>query len=343
MRSKKFSSSYKVAGKINFTVTGGAGLIGSWVVDSLINEYADKIGEITILDNFSRGTMDNLLGALQNKNVKLVKGDIRDPETVDRVIAGADYVIHEAAIRITQCAEEPRLCNDVLVNGTFNVFDSCVRHKVNKLVFNSSASVYGNPTYVPMDEKHPYNNDTAYGAAKIANESMARAFRAMYGLKYVCLRPFNVYGPRMDIHGVYTEVLIRWLDRIDKGMPPIIHGNGEQSLDFIYVGDVARATMCALRSHINEGVYNVGSGRETDLNQLAKLLLKLMKSNLSLVYEPQRRVASVKRRKADIQWAKKDLGFVASTSLEEGLKRLIEWRRKKERPKYVSTAHLTKI
>lgn len=319
--------------KLNFTITGGAGLIGSWVVDSLIREYGDSLGGITILDNFSRGTMDNIQEALKNNKVKLVEGDVRNAETVDQVIKGADYVIHEAALRITQCAEEPRLCNDVLVNGTFNVFESCVRHKIKKLVFNSTASVYGNPSYVPMDEEHPFNNDTAYGAAKIANEAMVRAFRAMYGLNYVCLRPFNVYGPRMDIFGVYTEVLIRWLDRIDSNQPPIIHGTGEQSLDFIYVGDVAKATICALKSDVNEGMYNVGTGKETSLNQLATLLLKLMGSSLPLTHEPPRKVAPVSRRQASITKAAKDLKFTADFSLEEGLKNLIEWRRKRRQAK----------
>lgn len=320
--------------KINFTVTGGAGLIGSWVVDYILKEYKNQVDKITVLDNFTRGAMDNLRSALKSKKVKLVRGDIRDPKTVDKVIKGADFVVHEAAIRITQCAENPRLCNEVLVDGTFNVFESCVKNKVKKLVFNSSASVYGNPSYVPMDEDHPYNNDTAYGAAKIANEHMARAMRAMYGLNYVCLRPFNVYGERMDIYGVYTEVLIRWLDRIDAGLPPIIFGDGKQSLDFIYVEDVARATVCALKSGVSEGYYNVGSGNETSLNKLAKTVLKIMNSNLSIEYQPQRAVAHVNRRKADIRRAKKNLGFVSGITLEDGLQRLVSWRREtKERTK----------
>lgn len=307
------------------TVTGGGGLIGSWVVDSLLKEYDDQIDKIIILDNFSRGRMDNIQDALKNKKVELIQGDIRDPEWVDRSINGSDYVIHEAAIRITQCAESPRLCHEVLVGGTFNVFESCVRHNIKKVIFNSSASVYGNPSYLPMDEDHPFNNDTIYGAAKIANEQTARAFRAMYGLNFVCLRPFNVYGPRMDIHGLYTEVLIRWMDRITNNLPPIIYGNGKQSLDFVYVDDVARATICALKSSVNEGVYNVGSGTETSLQQVVEMLLKLTNASLSPVYEPCRKIASVERRRASVRRAKNDLGFVAAIPLEVGLKRLIEW------------------
>lgn len=320
--------------KLNFTVTGGAGLIGSWVIDYLIREYAGRIGKITVLDNLTRGTIDNLQEALRTKKVELVKGDVRDPKTVARVIKYADYVVHGAAIRINQCVEDPRLCNEVLVDGTFNVFEACVKYKVKKLVFNSSVSVYGQATHFPTQEDEPYNNDTAYGAAKIANEQMAKAFRAMYGLNYITLRPFNVYGPRMDIYGFYTEVLIRWLDRIDQNLPPIIYGDGKQSLDFIYVEDVAVATVCALKSLVNEGVYNVGTGRETDLNTLLGMLLKLTNSSLSPVYQPQRVVAHVSRRKADTRRAKKELGFTAKVPLEQGLKKLILWRKMRIRKEH---------
>lgn len=313
--------------KLKFVVTGGAGLIGSWVVDKILAEYPGKIDSILVLDNFVRGTMDNLSDATKTNLVKIVNGDIRDINTVNAAIEGADYVIHEAAIRITQCAEDPRLCNEVLVDGTFNIFESCVKNQVKKLIFNSSASVYGNPSYLPMDEKHPFNNLTAYGAAKIANEQMARAFRQMYGLNYICIRPFNVYGPRMDIYGVYTEVLIRWMDRIDQGLPPIIHGDGKQSMDFVFVGDVAQETIKALKSDLNEGVYNSGTGIETNLISLLNLLLKSMGSALKPEFAPQRQATHVSRRQADVTNSKHDLGFTAETSLEEGLKQLISWRR----------------
>lgn len=310
---------------LKFVVTGGAGLIGSWVVDNLLKEFGDT-KEIVVLDNFIRGTKANLEEALKSKKIKIVNGDVRDQKVVNKVIKGADYVIHEAAIRITQCAEDPRLCNEVLVDGTFNVLEACVKNNVKKLIFNSTASVYGDPSYLPMDENHPYNNFTAYGAAKIANEHMARAFRKMYGLNYVCLRPFNVYGPRMDIYGVYTEVLIRWLDRIDEGLPPMIFGDGKQTMDFVYAEDVARATICALKSDINEGCYNVGTGKETNLNQLLETLLKVTQSKLKPEYVPQRVITHVSRRQADIKKAKKELGFEAKTSIKEGLQELIEWR-----------------
>lgn len=312
--------------KLKFVVTGGAGFIGSCVVDYLLKEFDKEIDQIIIFDDFSRGTKDNLKEALISKLVKIVKGDIRDPKQVNKVIKGADYVIHEAVIRVTQCAEDPRLCNEILIDGTFNVLEACVKYQVKKLVFNSSASVYGQPIYLPMDEEHPFNNDTAYGAAKIANEQMAKAFRKMSDLNYIALRPFNAYGPRMDIYGVYTEVLIRWLDKIDQGLPPVIFGDGKNTLDFIFVEDIARATMLALKSKINEGVYNVASGKETSLNELAESLLKLTNSKLRPIHEAPREVYYVTRRRADIKLAKQELGFVAKTSLRKGLKKLIEWR-----------------
>ncbi len=230
-------------------------------------------------------------------------------------------------MRITQCAQDPKLGHDVLVNGTFNVLEACAKHKVRKLVFNSSASVYGQPSYLPMDESHPFNNDTLYGAAKIANEQEAHVFRKMFGLPYIALRPFNVYGARMDIFGAYTEVLIRWLDRVDDGLPPIIMGDGKQTLDFVYVEDVAKATIAALKSPIEEGVYNVASGTEVSLNEVAKMLLKLTKSKVGIEYAPARAVYHVTRRKADIKKIKKDLKFKPTISLKEGLERLIKWRR----------------
>lgn len=318
---------------LKIVVTGGAGLIGSWVIDSFLQDKDLRVKEIVVLDNFFRGTRENLEYAIKSKKVKIVKGDIRDKNLVNKVTKNADYVVHKAAIRITQCAESPRECNEILVDGTFNVLEACIKNKVKKLIFNSSASVYGDPSYLPMDESHPYNNLTAYGAGKIANEHMAKAFRKMYGLNFVCLRPFNVYGPRMDIYGAYTEVLIRWLDRIDEGLPPVIHGDGKQSMDFVYVEDVAKASLLALKSKINEGFYNVGTGKETDLRSLLNLLLKINKSKLKPVFEEQRVATHVSRRRADIRKAKKDLGFVAKTPLSVGLKKLIEWRRRERNKK----------
>lgn len=314
-------------GKI--VITGGAGFIGSSVVDYLLEHFAEKIDKIVVLDNFVRGKKENLIRALKNEKVELVVGDIRDKELVDKLIKGANYVIHEAAIKNILCDEDPRLSLEVLVNGTFNVMEACVKHKVRKLVFNSSASVYGQPLKIPMQETDNYNNEAFYGAGKIANEQMAKAFNKMYGLNYVCLRPFNIYGPRMDISGIYTEVFIRWLDSIDNGKAPVIFGDGTNTLDFVYIEDVVKATIAALLSDIKQGFYNVGSGDEVSLNKLVEVLLKCNKSDLKVEHIQQTRKSNyVTRRKADIVNAKKDLGFIATTSLETGVKKLIEWRKK---------------
>lgn len=323
----KFYEDKKKIKKI--VVTGGAGFIGSTVVDLLLNEIGNKIGKIVVIDNLVRGRKENLKQALKDKRVEFIKGDIGDKELVNRTIDGADYVIHEAAIKNLLCDEAPRLSLEVLVDGTFNVMEACVKYKVKKLLFNSSASVYGQPLKIPMEENNSYNNDSFYGAGKIANEQMAKAFRKMYGLNYICLRPFNVYGPRMDISGIYTEVFIRWLDSIDKKEAPVIFGDGRNTLDFVYVNDVARATILALFSPINEGFYNVASGNEVSLNQLVNLLLRLTKSNLKPEHKIEVRKSNyVTRRRGGVSKAKRDLGFVVKTSLEEGVKKLIEWRKK---------------
>jgi UDP-glucose 4-epimerase len=227
-------------------VTGGAGFIGSTIVDQLQLAGA---AEVVVLDNFVRGSMTNLASARDRGAVKVIKGDICDAALVDDLTAGIDFVFHKAALRITRCAEAPREAVDVLINGTLNVLESAVRHKVKKVVAASSASVYGEPSYLPMDENHPFNNRTLYGAGKIAGEQMLRAYYTMYGLPYVAFRYFNVYGPRMDITGVYTEVLIRWLDAIEANQPPLIFGDGTQSMDFVFVGDVARANVLAERRY----------------------------------------------------------------------------------------------
>lgn len=307
-------------------ITGGAGLVGSHLADALVGRKAKKV---IILDDFSRGTKQNLAEAMVSGRVKIVKGDIRDPKLVARVIRGADYVFHEAAIRITRCAEDPRLCQEVLVDGTFNVLEACAKHKVKKLILASSASVYGDPSYLPIDEKHPFNNTTAYGAAKIATEEMTKAFHAMYGLPYIALRYFNIYGPRMDIYGVYTEVLIKWLDKIDAHEAPIIHGDGKQALDFVYISDIIRANLLALESDRQEGIYNVGTGISTSLKQLLDTLLELTGSDLTPVYQKTVKRPYVQKRRADVRKATKELGFSAKIHIREGLQQLISWRKKR--------------
>jgi UDP-glucose 4-epimerase len=304
-------------------ITGGAGLVGSHIADQLVRAGA---AEVVVLDNFVRGRRANLAWALANGPVTIVEGDIRDRELLGEVLRGVDVVFHQAAIRITQCAEEPRLALEVLADGTFNVLEAAVAAGVGKVVAASSASVYGLAETFPTRERHHlYNNRTMYGAAKAFNEGLLRAFHDMYGLDYVALRYFNVYGPRMDIHGVYTEVLIRWMERIAAGQPPLILGDGSQTMDFVYIEDIARANLAAAASDASDEVFNVASGVETSLNDLAKALLRVMGSDLQPAYGPERSVNPVARRLADTGAARERLGFEATVGLEEGLGRLVTW------------------
>ncbi|MFJ9151202.1 NAD-dependent epimerase/dehydratase family protein [Streptomyces sp. NPDC102270] len=305
-------------------VTGGAGTIGSNLVDLLAEGGAR---EIVVLDNFVRGRRANLGKALPSGVVEVVEGDVRDVDTVKKVTEGADLVFHLAAIRITQCAEEPRLANEVLVDGTFNVLEAAAAAGVGKVIASSSASVYGMAEVFPTTERHhAYNNDTFYGAAKAFNEGMLRSFHAMYGLDYVALRYFNVYGPRMDIHGLYTEVLIRWMERIESGEPPLILGDGTQTMDFVDVRDIARANILAAESDVTDEVFNIASGSETSLRELADGLLEAMGAEgLEPVHGPARSVNSVVRRLADTTRAAERLGFTAEIDLRTGLKDLVQW------------------
>jgi len=305
-------------------VTGGAGFIGSAIVDQLLT--GGLADEIVAVDNMIRGRAANLAGAMRSNRVRLVEGDIRDRELMDGLVAGSDLVFHLAALRITHCAAEPRHALEVMVDATFDLLEACVRHKVGKVVASSSASIYGMADQFPTPETaHPYDNRTLYGAAKSFNEGLLRSFHDMYGLDYVALRYFNAYGPRMDIHGAYTEVLIRWMDRIAAGQPPLIFGDGRQTMDFVYVDDIARANVLAATSDASDEVFNVAVGRETSLNDLADALLQVMGSKLKPEYGPERKVNPVPRRLADTRAARERLGFTAEVSLEEGLRRLVKW------------------
>jgi UDP-glucose 4-epimerase len=282
--------------------------------------------QVVVLDNLVRGRRANLEDAFSSGRATLVEGDVRDRDLVHDLTRGQDLVFHQAAIRITQCAEEPRLALEVLVDGTFNVLEAAAAEQVDKVVAASSASVYGMAEDFPTGERHHHhNNDTFYGAAKSFNEGMLRSFRAMTGLDYVALRYFNVYGPRMDVHGLYTEVLVRWMERIADGQPPLIFGDGRQTMDFVHTRDIARANVLAAAGDIAEGVYNVASGTETTLLGLAETLLRVMGSDLSVEHGPDRPVNGVVRRLADTTAARVDLGFVADVGLEEGLRELVAW------------------
>lgn len=311
-------------------ITGGAGLIGSHIADLVALESP---AEIVVLDNFVRGRRENLELAARRAPLRIVEGDIRDVKLLANLFAGVDVVFHQAAIRITQCAEDPRLAHDVLATGTFNVLEASVKAKVKKLVAASSASVLGLAEQFPTPETHhPYNNRTIYGAAKTYNEGLLRSFNEMYGLDYIALRYFNVYGPRMDVHGAYTEVLIRWMERIAAGLPPVILGDGSQTMDFVHVRDIARANVLAAKSEFSDRVFNVASGVETSLIELARRLLYVMSSSQAPQHEPPRRVNAVPRRLADTRNAERLLGFRAEISLEEGLADLVRWWRGARQP-----------
>jgi UDP-glucose 4-epimerase len=315
-------------------ITGGAGLVGSHIADLLVAEGAS---EIVVLDNFVRGRRENLAQAASGGRVTIVEGDIRDAKLLSEVMLGIDVLFHQAAIRITQCAEDPRLALDVLATGTFNVLEAAVNAKVKKVVAASSASVYGMADQFPTAETHhPYNNRTLYGAAKVFNEGLLRSFNEMYGLPYIGLRYFNVYGPRMDIYGAYTEVLIRWMERIEAGQPPLIFGDGEQTMDFVYIEDIARANIAAAKSPVTDEVFNVASGTETSLNELALALARVMGSGLTPRYGPERKVNPVPRRLASTEKARQLLGFETTIGLNEGLRRLVEWRQSQQTAQPVS-------
>lgn len=304
-------------------ITGGAGAVGSNIVDQLVRAGAE---EVIVLDNLVRGRRENLSWALANGPARMVEGDICDRELVAELMRGVDVVFHQAALRITQCAEEPRLALEVMVDGTYNVIEAALHEGVRRIVAASSASVYGLAEQFPTGESHhPYANDTLYGAAKTFNEGLLRSFHAMRELDYVALRYFNVYGPRMDIHGVYTEVLVRWMERIENGEAPLILGDGSQTMDFVYIEDVARANLLAASCATSDAVFNVASGAETSLLELAQLLIEVMGSDVSVEHGPERAVNKVPRRLADTTSARELLGFEAEVDLEEGLRRLVDW------------------
>lgn len=305
-------------------VTGGAGMIGSAIVDLLL---ADGVEDVVVFDDFSRGRRANLDAAVAGGKVRVIEGDIRDRDLVSRVMDGVDLVFHDAAMRITHCAVEPRRALEVLVDGTFNVVEAAATSGVRRLVAASSASVYGMASEFPTPEDHhPYANRTLYGAAKAFNEGLLRSFADTHHLDYVALRYFNVYGPRMDASGAYTEVLIRWMERIDTGDPPVIFGDGSQTADYVYVDDVARANLIAAYSKASDEVFNVATGVETRLDDLAGALVAAMGAGrLEPEHANERSVNAVRRRQGDPSRARDLLGFEAEVGLVEGLRRLVAW------------------
>jgi UDP-glucose 4-epimerase len=322
-------------------VTGGAGFIGSHIVDLLSEEGCS---EIVVLDNMVRGRPENIEGATVGAPVRLVHGDIRDRDLLEALVKPADIVFHQAALRITHCAAEPRVAMEVMVQSTFDVLELCVMYSVEKVIAASSASVYGMARGFPTSENHhPYNNRTLYGAAKSFNEGLLRTFNDASGLDYVAFRYFNVYGPRMDIYGQYTEVLIRWMERLEEGQAPTIFGDGQQTMDFVHVRDVARANILGAKADASDEVFNVASGRETSLLQLAQLLAKEMgRDEINPEFAPERSVNPVPRRLASTAKAERLLGFRAEITLESGLRELVDWWRA-ERPRLPASSRLKAV
>jgi len=306
-------------------VIGGAGLIGSHTVDQLTQT---DVGEILVYDNFVRGRTINLAGALKDPRVKIydVGGDILQTDVLQSALDGADGVFHFAALWLLQCHDFPRSAFDVNIRGTFNVLEACVARNVKRLVYSSSASVYGDAVEEPMTEDHPFNNKNFYGATKIAGEAMARAFHHRYGLNLVGLRYMNVYGPRQDYRGAYIAVIMKMLDAIDRGEGPTILGDGSEAFDFVAVEDCARANLCAMRAETVDRFYNVGTGIRTSLKELAERICHLTGSNQPINYAPRSQATLVRNRIGSPKRASEEIAFTADINLDEGLRRLIAWR-----------------
>jgi UDP-glucose 4-epimerase len=305
-------------------VIGGAGLIGSHTVDRLLRE---DVREIVIYDNFCRGTHGNLEGALKDPRLRIfeIGGDICQSDILAEALKGADGVFHFAALWLLQCHEFPRSAFDVNIHGTFNVIEACVQQGVKRLVYSSSASVYGDAVEEPMTEEHPFNNTNFYGATKVAGEQMCRAFHHRYGLNYAGLRYMNVYGPRQDYRGAYIAVIMKILDAIDEGKPPTIYGDGSQAYDFVYVGDCAQANVMAMKAKTLDRFYNVGTGVRTSIKELVGMVIELTQFRQAPRYEPAG-LTFVKNRIGSPERASAELGFKAQVQLREGLQKLISWR-----------------
>ena len=307
-------------------VIGGAGLIGSHVVDELVKE---DVAEIRVYDNFVRGTQENLVAAMKDSRVKVFEagGDICQTDILDAATKGMDGVFHLAALWLLQCHEYPRAAFDVNIRGTFNVLEACVANKIQRLVYSSSASVYGDAVEEPMSEEHPFNNKNFYGATKICGEAMARAYHFRYDLNYVGLRYMNVYGPRQDYKGAYIAVIMKMLDAIDRGEGPTIFGDGTEAFDFVSVRDCGRANVCAMKAEPTDRFYNVGTGKRTSLKTLAELLLHLTGSTHSIRYAHHSQATLVRNRIGSPDRARKEIAFEAKDDLQQGLRDLIAWRR----------------
>jgi UDP-glucose 4-epimerase len=303
-------------------VIGGAGFVGSHVVDQLLKE---AVREVVVLDNFVRGTRTNLRQAMRDDRVNVVEGSVTDLELLNKLMEGTDYVFHLAALWLYECVHQPRLALENNVVGTYNVVEAAHQAGVKKVIYSSSASVYGDALFTPMTEEHPFNNRTMYGATKIAGEQFFRAVYEQHKLDYVGLRYMNIYGPRMDYKGTYVSVIMKVLDRIDQGLAPIIFGDGSQSYDFIHVHDVARANILALKSGAVDEFFNVGMGVKTSINELVHMLLEITGADLQPEYRPQEQMF-VTHRIGSTEKAERMLGFRATVPLPDGLRSVVAWR-----------------
>jgi UDP-glucose 4-epimerase len=312
-----------VEGK-KFVVIGGAGLIGSHVTEALLRE---DVGEVVVYDNFVRGSRENLAAALEDSRCSIFEqgGDIVQTDVLQSALDGADGVFHLAALWLLHCQDYPRAAFDVNIRGSFNVFEACVAAGVERLVYSSSASVYGDAVEEPMTEDHPFNFENFYGATKVAGEALLRALHHRFGLAYAGLRYMNVYGPRQDYRGAYIAVIMKMLDSIDRGEPLVVYGDGSQAYDFVYVGDCAAANVCAMKAETVDRFYNVGTGLRTTIKEVAELLLEITGSDVGIRYEPEG-ITFVKNRIGSADRARDELGFEAQVPLRQGLSNLIEWR-----------------
>ncbi len=309
-------------------VIGGAGFIGGFVVSELLKE---EVKEVIIYDNFARGKHENIEESLKDPRCSIfpLGGDVRETDILDAAMKDVDYVFHLAAMWLLHCKDFPRTAFEVNIAGTFNVLEACVKNKIKKLIYSSSASVYGDAVQVPMTEEHPFNNKNFYGSTKIAGEAMCTAYNDRYGLPVIGLRYMNVYGPGQDQHAVYSGVVPIMLNKIEANEAPTINGDGSQAYDFIYVEDVARCNVEALKSDTNLGFYNVGTEVQTTIKQLCDTILELKESDLKVIYKPYAEDDArqfVKNRIGSKQKAKQEINFEYSYSLEQGLQKLIDWR-----------------
>ena len=301
---------------------GGAGLVGSHIVDELVKE---PVKEIIVFDNFVRGNRENLSAVIKSPKVRVIEGSMTDQKSLRRSMDGVDGVFLLASLWLGECVNDPRSAWETNVMGTWNVVEACKDLGVQRIVYSSSASVYGNALVTPMTEEHPFNNRTTYGATKIANEQMFRSIYEQHKLPYVGFRYMNIYGERMDYQGTYVSVIMKAMDNILAGKPPVIFGDGSQMYDFVYVRDVAKANVLGMQADCEDEFFNIGMGVGTTINELVDMLLELMGSNLKPEYKPQAQ-SFVTHRIGSTEKAEKLIGFKAQTQLLEGLRHVVEWR-----------------